>query len=95
MRQIEEMMLNAVNSRRNFASSNTSVHVDSNKNVFVYLFGNCIYKIVDGVKYFTLAGWNTVTTRSRINALGVDVCQRNYLAYRNGVQIDSYSWYEV
>ena len=95
MRRIEEMMLNAINNDRSFSNSNTTVNVDRSGNVYVYLFGNCIYRIVDGVKQFTLAGWNTVTTRSRLNALGVSVSQKNWDPVYNGVVISSYNWYTV
>ena len=95
MRKIEKLMLNAVNNNQRFASGNTTVTIDSANNLFVYLFGNCIYKVIDGVKYFTLAGYNTVTTRSRLNALNVDICQRNFTAYYNGVSINSDQWYKI
>ena len=63
--------------------------------VKVYLHGNCIYAVYDGVARFTLAGWNTPTTRSRLNALGVGVYQKNWKAMRNGQEINSREWYTI
>ena len=92
MRQVEQNMVNAVNGRYNYKSGNTRVEVVNN-NVFVYLHGNLIYRIIDGAASFSLAGWNTPTTRSRLNALGVGVYQRNYRAIFDGMEISSAEWY--
>ena len=94
MRQIEKNMLNAVRNGKSFRSGNTVVTAD-NTGIKVYLHGNCIFAIYQGVKRFTLAGWNTVTTRSRLNALGVNVSQKNWSPVYNGVVISSYNWYTV
>lgn len=54
--------------------------------VHVWLHGNMIAKRYDGKVSMTLAGWNTNTTRDRLNgiahAIGADVsfCQRNFAA---------------
>lgn len=92
MRTIDSNVVNAVNNRKNYKSGNTRVEVVNN-NVFVYLHGNLIYKIIDDVTAFTLAGWNTSTTRSRLNALGVAVKQRNFQAVFNGKVINANTWY--
>ena len=94
MRAIEKKMVQALQSKRNFHESNTCVECDNN-NTYVYLFGNCIYKVVNGKAYFTLAGWNTSTTRSRLNALGVGVTQKDWTPYWNGERISLNSWYKV
>lgn len=94
MRVLEYKMRNAVNNKKRASIGNTFVNVEGS-DVFVYLHGNLIYKEVGGVKSFTLAGWNTVTTRSRLNALGCDVTQRNWMPYHNGELISSCGWYEV
>ena len=98
MRKIEKAMCAAVKERRNWQSGNTRVEVKDGGNlVKVYLWDNLIYTecLEDGVKRFTLAGWNTNTTRSRLNALGVGVTQRNWLPYYNGHEICSDAWYVV
>ncbi|MBP5723386.1 MAG: hypothetical protein J6X18_07415 [Bacteroidales bacterium] len=94
MRAIEIRMIKALQSKRNFHESNTSVEFD-NGNTYVYLFGNCIYKVVNGKAYFTLAGWNTPTTRSRLSALGIHVTQKNWMPYYNGVLINTNVWYKA
>ena len=94
MRKIEKEMLQAVRSGRNFRSGNTVVTADTT-GIKVYLHGNCIFAVYQGVKRFTLAGWNSVTTRSRLNALGVSVSQKNWDPVYNGAVINSYNWYTV
>lgn len=71
MREIEKMMVNAVENKQNFKRSNTEVK-NINGSVFVALHGNLIFASIDGKKYFSNAGWNTVTTASRLRALGAD-----------------------
>ena len=94
MRKIEKNMVQAVRSGRNFRSGNTVVTVGET-GVKVYLHGNCIFAIYQGVKRFTLAGWNSVTTRSRLNALGVNVSQKSWAPIYKGAVISSNSWYTV
>lgn len=87
-------MLYAVRNHKNMRSGNTVVTNDET-GVEVYLHGNCIYAVCDGAARFTLAGWNTPTTRSRLNALGVGVYQKGWQAMRNGQAINSREWYTV
>lgn len=98
MRKIEEAMCAAVKERRNWQSGNTRVQVKDGGNwVKVYLWDNLIYTecLEDGAKRFTLAGWNTNTTRSRLRALGVDVCQKDYRAYYKNRFIYKNEWYRI
>lgn len=97
MRQIEKEMLNALNEKRNWKSGNTSVEFCKvTESVGVRLLGHLIF-LVDGIgkRHFTLAGWNTSTTRSRLRALGVNVSQRDRSAYYNGKHINVSEWYEI
>ena len=94
MRKIEEEMLAAVCERRNWSSDNTSVKVDGNV-VRVYLFGNHIYSDNMGCKSFTLAGWTSSTTMSRLRALGVDVYRKDRKPMYEGREIDSAEWYNI
>jgi hypothetical protein len=71
MREIEKMMVQAVANKQNFKRSNTEVR-NINGSVFVALHGNLIFASIDGKKYYSNAGWNTVTTASRLRALGAD-----------------------
>lgn len=106
MRKIEEAMCAAVKERRNWRCDNTEVLVTNNGNVInVYLHGNNIYSNTYGEKRFTLAGWNTMVTRSRLHALGVKVYGKVHYGRSNkgagnramykGNEIDSDIWYEV
>lgn len=95
MRTINKKMSAAVAAHKNFKLSNTEVVASEDGNVYVYLHGNKIYMEVDGKESFSLAGWNTNTTRSRLNALGVDIKQRNFTALHNGKGIDVNKWYNV
>lgn len=93
MRQIEKEMVAAVRERRNWRKANTEVCRGEGV-TRVYLHGNAIATFYDdGTRYFSLSGWNTVTTRSRLNALGARVGQRNWEPYYEGVRIDIYGTY--
>lgn len=102
MRQIEKKMVAAIKARKNFKSGNTEVTMTRNEHLgkctaMVYLHDNLIAKISFGpenvVAQFTLAGWNTNTTRSRLNALGVGISQCNWAPYHNCKAISSKGWY--
>lgn len=71
MRKIEQRMVNAVNNKVNYRESNTEVIVKG-ANVFVRLYDTYIYAKVRGNVYFSDGGFNTVTTGSRLRALGAD-----------------------
>lgn len=96
MRKIEKAMCAAVESRTNWAENNTRVEVkDGGSKVSVYLHGNKIYsESSEGWRMFSLAGWDTTTTRSRLNALGIRVYRRKGVLYYDGHEIDSTGWYE-
>jgi len=76
MRKIEMMMNSAIRYRKNFSSGNTSVRCFKNRNgittdVDVYLHGNHIASLDTATNSLTLkdGGWQSVTTKSRLNAL--------------------------
>lgn len=57
--------------------------------VSVFLHDNLIYEerrkgTGEKETRFSLCGWNTPTTRSRLHALGVSVSQKKFLPYFNG-----------
>lgn len=85
MRQIEQAMCAAVKAQKNWSESNTRVE-NFNGEVTVFLHGNAIFRIIDGVKYWTFAGWPTQTTKSRLRALGVD--------YKRQCG-DNYTWHQI
>lgn len=96
MKKIEEKMAAAVKSRRAWSESNTSVIVNlCPGEIRVYLFGNCIYRKNGEGEFINLCGWPTVTTYSRLRALGVDICSRQYSPVLRGVGICPKGWYNA
>lgn len=99
MRKIEQQMLNAIESKRNWSLDNTLVHIENGGgNPFglraeIYLHGNHIAdywyddKKLD-VDTRTLIDWNTRTTKSRLRALGASVKTRKGVIYLNNVAIN-------
>lgn len=61
----------------------------------VWLHGNAIVKRdPDGLVRWSLAGWNTPTTRERVNGIvNAGVHQVNFEAVLNGQTIDSSDWF--
>ena len=88
MRKIERQMNEAILNRKDFFSSNTSVenyvnNITGAREAVVKLHGNHIATVGDTLQICD-AGWQTVTTKSRLNALcnefayGCYVFQKNY-----------------
>ncbi len=99
MRKIETMMNRAVANNRNWSSSNTTVSFNEEENVSVVrLHGNKIAEVGPTFLRIFDGGWQTVTTKSRLNALinrfanaATDcVFQKNYVwkVRDNGQTID-------
>ena len=89
MRVIEKKMLNAIEQGRNFTSGNTHVKIDANT-AHVFLHGNHIASVVNDnvmVNKDTLRAYPTVTTKSRLRALGVDVYTKNFKTFLNGEEV--------
>jgi len=61
----------------------------------VWLHGNAIVKRdPDGLVRWSLAGWNTPTTRERVNGIAnASVCQVAFEPVLNGQVIDSSDWF--
>ena len=70
MRKIEQQMNTAIRYRNNWAGSNTMVRV-SREVVEVFLHGNHIASVDTATNDLTIfdGGWQSVTTKSRLNAL--------------------------
>ena len=93
MRKIESQMNAAISNNSNWQSGNTSVHFNEEENIsIVRLHGNKIAEVGDNFIRLFDGGWQTVTTKSRLNALldefstGTGVIQRNFewfLTYKN------------
>ena len=60
----------------------------------VFLHGNEIIKRdASGLVMAALAGWNTPTTRERINGItGLGIYQKSFVPMLNGQEIDSFDW---
>ena len=70
MRKIEKQMCQAVQSNKDWQSANTSVHFDPETGISVVrLHGNKIAEVSDNDMTIFDGGWQTVTTKSRLNAL--------------------------
>ena len=87
MRRLEEQMNQAIRGQRNWAGSNTTVFTDdAGLYSTVYLHGNKIasYSHVDRSLEILDGGWQSNTTKSRLNALlsefkpGFGVFQKNW-----------------
>ena len=87
MRKLEKQMNQAIRGQRNWAGSNTTVFSSDDGLVSrVYLHGNHIATYSHTDRSLTLldGGWQSVTTKSRLNALcsefapGPGVMQKNW-----------------
>ena len=89
MRKIESQMCAAVQKNIDWQSSNTSVHFDPESGVSVVrLHGNKIAEVSDTDMTIFDGGWQTTTTKSRLNAL----CQEFCIA-GEGVFQKNFTWY--
>jgi len=90
MRKIESQMCAAVQGQKNWQSANTSVHFnEENGESIVRLHGNKIAVIGDDFLQIFDGGWQTTTTKSRLNALINEFCN----AVTDGVFQKNYQWY--
>ena len=69
MRKIESQMVAAINSNKNWKSGNTEVRTDDANISRVFLHGNHIATIDDDSMMIMDGGWQSTTTKSRLNAL--------------------------
>ena len=89
MRKIEAQMNAAIQKNINWQSANTSVHFDPETGVSVVrLHGNKIAEVSDTDMTIFDGGWQSVTTKSRLNAL----CQEFCIA-GEGVFQKNYKWF--
>ena len=90
MRKIEQQMNEAVANNKNWQSANTSVHFnEENGESIVRLHGNKIAVIGDNYLQIFDGGWQTNTTKSRLNALIDRFCN----AVTDGVFQSDFQWY--
>ncbi len=89
MRKIESQMCQAVQQNINWSSGNTTVTIDKETNTSsVYLHGNLIATVTDNDMTIYDGGWQSVTTKSRLNALCDEFCVTG-----EGVFQKDFTWY--
>ena len=88
MRKIESQMVAAINSNKNWKSGNTEVRTDDANISRVFLHGNHIATVDDDSMMIMDGGWQSVTTKSRLNAL----CNAFCIAGEGVFQKD-FKWY--
>ena len=89
MRKIETLMNQAIQANKDWKSGNTSVHFDSETGVSVVrLHGNKIAEVSDNDMTIFDGGWQSVTTKSRLNALCQEFCVAG-----EGVFQSDFAWY--
>jgi len=95
MRKITQQASNAFHNGRDFRSGNTQVNRRLG-GVELILHGKIIAKNEGEGLQINLCGWNTNTTRDRLNGLqGVGLNTKKGQAYLNGNPIPSNGWVKV
>ena len=90
MRKIEIQMNAAIANSTNWQSGNTSVHFNEEENLSVVrLHGNKIAEIGDDFLRVFDGGWQTNTTKSRLNAIINRFCN----GVTDGVFQKNYEWF--
>jgi uncharacterized protein YpmS len=94
MRKIETQMIQAIKSETDWKSGNTKVvnfFNDGDKCVVasVFLHGNKIAEVSDNDMTIFDGGWQSNTTKSRLNALINEFCN----AFTDGVFQKNYQWF--
>lgn len=96
--QIGKVFFNSLESTEGNTRVTTNYRNDGQYVSTVYLHGNMVARLSDGEWGFTLQGWNTPTTKSRINALAkhygrTGVYQKNKVLYSGDKQINAHDWF--
>ena len=92
MRKIESEMNAAVTNRYNFSKANTQVSIND-RIAEVRLHGNLIARVGDNFVQILDGGWQSVTTKSRLNALlsavtpNGSVFQKDFTWYYNSSKV--------
>ena len=88
MRKIERQMNEAIRAGNNFSSSNTMVK-HSGKDTEVFLHGNHIATVTNDALTLFDGGWQSNTTKSRLNALINEFCDGT----KTGVFQKNWNWF--
>jgi len=92
MRKIETQMLSAIATRSTWRNSNTSVSSIDDVNCAIYLHGNHIADVNSAtgfvmVNKYTLCKWPSNTTKSRLRALGANICTKKGVIYLDNIPV--------
>ena len=103
-RKIERELVAAVLNGRDYRNANTRV-VHANDRAYVYLHGHNIAQVFDDELLITDCGYQTATTKSRLNALlhglGAEagIYQKKFTWYLAGAkgetEVFPYTWHRV
>ena len=94
-RQITKDVARAFLNDQTFCKSNSMVTRQDGVTSLL-LFGNRIAYKKDGKLFVSMCGYNTVTTRERLNGIPcLSVTSKNFTPYINGVEVSSYKTYEI
>ena len=89
MRKIESQMIDAINGNRNWSSGNTSVTFDPETGASkVFLHGNFIATVTEDTLELFDGGWQSKTTKSRLNALCYAFCYEGESVFQQ-----DWKWY--
>ena len=88
MRKIETLMNAAITAGKNWTNANTSVTNDDGVST-VYLHGNKIAEIGDEFVRIFDGGWQSNTTKSRLNAIINEFCD----GMTDGVHQSNFAWF--
>ena len=88
MRKIESLMNRAIAAGKDWKNANTEV-INADGVSSVYLHGNLIAEITDDAMKIFDGGWQSNTTKSRLNALINEFCN----AATDGVFQKDFAWY--
>ena len=88
MRKIEALMNTAIKGNKNWSNSNTSVTTEDGIST-VYLHGNKIAEVADAFVRIFDGGWQSNTTKSRLNAIINEFC----CGYTDGVFQKNFQWF--
>ena len=88
MRKIESNMNAAIKANKNWSNANTQVTTEGTLSK-VYLHGNLIAKVGDDFVTIFDGGWQSNTTKSRLNAIINEFC----CAFTDGVFQKDFAWY--
>ena len=90
MRKIETQMIQAIQNNKTWQSANTSVQfIEENETSKVYLHGNHIATVGDDYVEIFDGGYQSNTTKSRLNAIINEFCN----AFTDGVFQKDFAWY--